>query len=53
MVVVGGITIPVVVVDGHTGQSGGALDTALFIVWCVPHQQTIGVCESHLEGVNR
>jgi hypothetical protein len=26
-------TIPVVAVDGHTGQSGGAPDTVLFIVW--------------------
>jgi hypothetical protein len=25
-------TIPVVVVDGHTGQSGGAPDMALFTV---------------------
>jgi hypothetical protein len=41
MVVVGGVfialtTIPVVAVDGHTGQSDGVADTALFIVWCVP-----------------
>jgi hypothetical protein len=36
MVVVGGIysptTIPVVAVDGYTGQSGGAPDTLMFIV---------------------
>jgi hypothetical protein len=25
-------TIPVVAVDGHTGQSGGAPDTALFTI---------------------
>jgi hypothetical protein len=25
-------TIPAIVVDGHTGQSGGAPDTALFTV---------------------
>jgi hypothetical protein len=47
MVVVGGIyspnTIPAVTVDGHTGQSGGAPDMALFTVWCVPCQPTIGV----------
>jgi hypothetical protein len=30
-------------VDGHTGQSGGAPDMALFIVWCVPRLQTVGV----------
>jgi hypothetical protein len=36
-------TIPVVVVDGHTGQSGGAPDTTLFTVPCVPHQPTVGV----------
>jgi hypothetical protein len=30
-------------VDGHTGQSGGASDTALFTVMCVPLQTTIGV----------
>jgi hypothetical protein len=36
-------TIPAVAVDGHTGQSGGAPDTALFIVRCVPHQSTVGV----------
>jgi hypothetical protein len=33
-------TIPVVAVDRHNGQSGGAPDTALFIVRCVPRQQT-------------
>ena len=37
MEVVGGVfiaptTIPVVVVDGHTGQSGGALEILLFTV---------------------
>jgi hypothetical protein len=26
-------TIPAVVVNGHTRQSGGAPDTSLFIVW--------------------
>jgi hypothetical protein len=26
-------TIPAVAVDGHTGQSDGAPNTALFIVW--------------------
>jgi hypothetical protein len=26
-------TIPAVVVNGHTGQSGGAPDTTMFIVW--------------------
>jgi hypothetical protein len=36
-------TIPVVVVDGHTRQSGGAPDTALYNVRCMPRQQTIGV----------
>jgi hypothetical protein len=36
-------TIPAIVVDGHTGQSGGALDTALFAVRCVPRQLTVGV----------
>jgi hypothetical protein len=30
-------------VDGHTRQSGGALDMALFIFWCAPCQQTVGV----------
>jgi hypothetical protein len=30
-------------VDGHTGQSGGAPDTTLFTVRCVPCQPTIGV----------
>jgi hypothetical protein len=48
MVVVGGIfiapiTIPVVAVDGHTGQSGGAPDMTLFTVRFVPRQQTVGV----------
>jgi hypothetical protein len=32
-----------VAVDGHTGQSGGAPDMTLFIVQCVPRQQTVGV----------
>jgi hypothetical protein len=36
-------TIPVIAVDGHTGQSGGAPDTALFTVRWVPHQPTVGV----------
>ena len=36
-------TIPVVAVDGHTGQSGGATDITLFTVRCVPRQQTVGV----------
>jgi hypothetical protein len=36
-------TIPAVVVDGHTGQSGGAPDMALFTVRCVPRQPTVGV----------
>jgi hypothetical protein len=36
-------TIPVVVVDGHTGQSGGAPNMALFIVRCVPCQLTVRV----------
>jgi hypothetical protein len=36
-------TIPVVAIDGHTGQSGGAPDMTLFTVWCLPRQQTIGV----------
>jgi hypothetical protein len=36
-------TILVVVVDGHTGQSGGAPDMTLFTVRCVKRQQTVGV----------
>jgi hypothetical protein len=36
-------TIPVVVVDGHTRQFGGALDMTLFIVRCVTRQPTVGV----------
>jgi hypothetical protein len=36
-------TIPAVAVDGHTGQSGGALDMALFTVRCLSRQQTVGV----------
>jgi hypothetical protein len=51
MVVVGGVfialtTIPAVAVDGHTGQSGGTPDRALFTVWCLPCQQTVGVWSS-------
>ena len=30
----------------RTGQSGGALDRALFTVKCVPHQHTVGVWSS-------
>jgi hypothetical protein len=29
-------TIPAIAIDGHTGQSGGAPDAALFTVRCVP-----------------
>ena len=36
-------TIPVVAVDGHTRQSGGAPDMTLFTVRCLPRQQTVGV----------
>jgi hypothetical protein len=36
-------TILVVAIDGHTGESGGAPDTTLFIVRCVLLQPTIGV----------
>jgi hypothetical protein len=36
-------TILAIAVDGHTGQSGGALDTLLFTVQCVPRQPTIRV----------
>jgi hypothetical protein len=36
-------TILVVAVDGHTGQSGGAANTTLFTVRCVPRQPTVGV----------
>jgi hypothetical protein len=32
------ITIPAVAVDGHTRQSGGAPDVALFIVRYMPRQ---------------
>jgi hypothetical protein len=35
--------IPAIAIDGHTGQSGGAPDMALFIVRCVPRQLTVGV----------
>jgi hypothetical protein len=34
-------TIHVVVVDGHTGQSGGAPDTPLFTIRWVPRQLTV------------
>jgi hypothetical protein len=33
-------------VDRHTGQSGGAPDTTLFIVRCTPHHPTVGVWSS-------
>jgi hypothetical protein len=36
-------TILAVVVDGHTGQSGGAPDMALFTVRCVLRHPTVGV----------
>jgi hypothetical protein len=36
-------TIPAVAVDGHTGQSGGALDTTLFTVRCVTRQLTVEI----------
>jgi hypothetical protein len=36
-------TILVVAVEGHTEQSDGASDMALFIVRCVPRQLTVGV----------
>jgi hypothetical protein len=36
-------TIPAVVVDGHTGQSGGAPYMTLFTLRCVPRQPTGGV----------
>jgi hypothetical protein len=36
-------TILVVVVDGHTGQSDGALDMTLFIVRCVPRRLPVEV----------
>jgi hypothetical protein len=36
-------TILVICIDGHTGQSGGATDMTLFIVRCLPRQQTVGV----------
>jgi hypothetical protein len=39
-------TIPAVVVDGQTGQFGGAPDMTLFTVWCLPRQQTDGVWTS-------
>ena len=32
-----------VVVDRHTGQSGGASDMTLFTVRCMPRQPTVGV----------
>jgi hypothetical protein len=37
------LSLPDCSVDGHTEQSGGALDIVLFTVWCVPRQPTIGV----------
>jgi hypothetical protein len=51
MVVVGGYLYPQPIfylladcsIDRHTGQSGGAPDTAMFIVQCVPRQLTVGV----------
>jgi hypothetical protein len=36
-------TIPAVVVDGHTEQSGGAPEITVFIVRCVPCQPTVRV----------
>jgi hypothetical protein len=36
-------TIPVVAVDGHTIQSGDALDMTLFTVRCVSLHPTVGV----------
>jgi hypothetical protein len=36
-------TILAVAVDGHTRQSGGALDTHYLHVRCVPSQPTVGV----------
>jgi hypothetical protein len=36
-------TIPVVAVDGHTGQSGGEPDTTLFTVRCVTRQLTVEI----------
>jgi hypothetical protein len=32
------VAVLAIVVDGHTGQSGGAPDMTLFIVRCVPRQ---------------
>jgi hypothetical protein len=47
MEVIGGIyslqPLPVVGCRWHTKQSGGAPDRVLFNVWCLPHQQTVGV----------
>jgi hypothetical protein len=39
-------TIPAVAVDGHTRQSSGAPDMALFIVRRMPRQPTVGVWSS-------
>jgi hypothetical protein len=36
-------TVPVVAVDRHTRQSGGAPDMVLFTDRCRPRQQTVGV----------
>jgi hypothetical protein len=36
-------TIPVVDVDGHTGQSDGAPYMTLFSVRCLPRQHTVRV----------
>ena len=48
MVVVGRVFIAstnvlAVDVDGHTGQFGGAPDTILFTIQCVPRQLPVGV----------
>jgi hypothetical protein len=52
MVVVGGIYSPnhysSRCVDGHTGQSGGAPNMALFTVRCVLRQPTVGVWSGRL-----
>jgi hypothetical protein len=36
-------TILAIAIDGHTGQSSGASDMTLFIVRCLPRQQTVEV----------
>jgi hypothetical protein len=36
-------TTILVVVDGHTRQSGGAPDMTPFTVWCMPRQLTVGI----------